>query len=66
MGTTPPGGPSTINGVLYQMLWALKRVGSLAISESRLLDRYSLDYDGARLDFGTPATFHLDGFLLLG
>ncbi len=28
MNSVPPGGPSTINGVLYQMLWALHTLGS--------------------------------------
>jgi hypothetical protein len=30
MSAIPSGGPSTINGVLYQMLWALARVGFLS------------------------------------
>ena len=29
MASIPAGGPSTINGVLYQMLWALHRLGAL-------------------------------------
>jgi len=32
MCTTPAGGPSTINGVLYQMLWCLFRAARLHIS----------------------------------
>ena len=28
MSAVPPGGPSTINGVVYQMLWALHTLGS--------------------------------------
>lgn len=33
---TPPGGPSTINGVLYQMLWSLLRTVDLYVSACQL------------------------------
>jgi len=33
MATVPTGGPSTINGVLYQMLWCLLKTVRLHMSE---------------------------------
>ena len=37
MSSVPAGGPSTINGVLYQMLWALHRLGTLT-AKSAVVD----------------------------
>src|SRR5262245_3719099 len=38
MSSVPAGGPSTINGVLYQMLWALHRLGTLTVRSSAVDD----------------------------
>jgi hypothetical protein len=35
--SVPPGGPATINGILYQLLWTLLRLSRLRI-ESRVVD----------------------------
>ena len=37
MASIPAGGPSTINGVLYQMLWALYQLGTLT-AKSAVVD----------------------------
>jgi len=34
--TVPSGGPSTINGIIYQMLWSLMRAGKLSVFASEV------------------------------
>lgn len=51
MSSPPAGGPSTINGVLYQMLWCLFRAARLHISS------LSLDVTGQEI---TQATLRLE------
>ena len=44
MSDVPPGGPATINGVVYQLLWSLLRTSTLRI------DRVSRDAHDGELD----------------
>lgn len=36
MTPVPPGGPSTVNGVLYQLLWSLLTLGGFRATGQRL------------------------------
>ncbi|MCA9218355.1 MAG: hypothetical protein KDB27_35040, partial [Planctomycetales bacterium] len=43
MQKVPAGGAATINGVLYQMLWALSRIGRLSAIHRRSSDSELVD-----------------------
>lgn len=36
--SVPAGGPGTINGVLYQLLWSLATLGGLRATDQRIVD----------------------------